>query len=175
MKAHYRDIRPPAALSAALFCAALLLVDASAVAQNQPQPPPATNPFGVVGRWVDDTLTFLGSGFQGAKGGLENLNHEAGVAAKTTASAAKDAADAVVRIPTARVVSGHANCTIAANGAPDCGAAASSLCKGKGFASGTSIDITSAEECPVQVMLGRRAAQPGECKTVNFVTRAFCQ
>ena len=81
----------------------------------------------------------------------------------------------MARLPTARVVKGHQNCVIAANGAPDCGVAAAALCKAKGFNGGRSVDITSAEECPAPVMLGRREAKPGECRTVTFVTSAFCQ
>ena len=78
------------------------------------------------------------------------------------------------RLPGARVVKGHQVCTTAANGAPDCVAAATTLCKAKGFGSGRSIDITAAEECPTAVMLGRREAGPGECRPVTFVTSAFC-
>ena len=80
-----------------------------------------------------------------------------------------------MRLPTARVIRGHQNCPLASNGAPNCVAAAMTLCKSQGFNTGKSVDMTTAEECPAQVMLGHRDAAPGECKTVTFVTRALCQ
>lgn len=135
--------------------------------------------FGTVGRWFDDTLSSIGSGFRGARSTVGNLGEEAGQAARATATAtanvARDAADSVSRLPGARVVRGRQNCTIAANGAPDCVAAANALCKAKGFGSGRSVDVTSAEECPAAVMLGHRQAKPGECRSVTFITSAFCQ
>ena len=50
-----------------------------------------------------------------------------------------------------------------------------SLCKRRGFASGQTVDITSAHECPLRVTLGQREARPDECKNVTFVSRAMCQ
>jgi hypothetical protein len=71
-------------------------------------------------------------------------------------------------------MSGHERCTVAPNGAPDCLAAAETLCRKHGFASGKSIDFTSAEECPARVLLaGRRSG--AECTTVTFISRAMCQ
>ena len=64
--------------------------------------------------------------------------------------------------------------SVAPNGAPDCLAAAEALCRKHGFASGKSMDSTSAEECPTRVLLSGR--QPGvECPTVTFISRAMCQ
>ncbi len=165
----------------AVACAFVLL--AMPLAHAQPQPknePPAqsaepSNPLGAIGRWFEEGFAKLGSGFKDARGGVDNFNREAGIAARSTADAAKDAADAVVKLPSARVITGHQTCPAAPNGAPDCVAAATALCKAKGFSGGKSADMTAAEECPAQVMLGRRAAEPGECRTVTFVTRALCQ
>ena len=105
---------------------------------------------------------------------MENFGHEAGIAAKTTVETAKDAADAVARHSRARVVTGHEKCKIAPNGAPDCVAAANALCKAKGFGSGKSVDMTTAEVCPAQVYLAGRNSGPG-CRTETFVSRALCQ
>jgi hypothetical protein len=167
----------------AAICAMVLLSASAAAPAQQPQqsdsPPAAAeskfDPFGSIARWFDQSFSKLGSSFKDAKSNVDNFNREAAVAARSTTEAAKDAADAVVRLPTARVVTGHQNCAIAANGAPDCLSAAGAMCKAQGFQSGKSVDITTAEECPTSVMLGRRAAEPGECRTVNFVSRALCQ
>ena len=105
---------------------------------------------------------------------VENFGHEAGVAAKTTVDIAKDAAGAVARIPGARVITGHEKCKNAPNGAPDCLAAAISMCKAKGFDSGKSMDMTTAEVCPPKVLLSGRSSG-SECKDETFVSRALCQ
>jgi hypothetical protein len=48
------------------------------------------------------------------------------------------------------------------------------MCKAKGFASGKSADMTTAEVCPPQVYLSGRNSGPG-CHTETFVSRALCQ
>jgi hypothetical protein len=70
-------------------------------------------------------------------------------------------------------MSGREKCAVAPNGAPDCLAAAELLCKKHGYASGKSMDFTSAEECPAKVYLGGGPAS--ECHTVTFISRAMCQ
>lgn len=139
----------------------------SAAAQDGARPREEPGFFEGIARWFDET--FSGAGRQ-----VENFGHEAGVAAKTTVNSARDAAGAVARIPTARVMSGHAKCNNAPNGAPDCVAAADALCKAKGFESGKSLDMTTAEVCPAKVLLSGRSA-PGQCKDETFVSRALCQ
>ena len=105
---------------------------------------------------------------------FQNFGHEAGVAARTTVDTAKDAAEAVGRLPNTRVIIGHEKCQIAPNGAPDCIAAAYAICQAKGFKSGKSVDMTTAEVCPAQVYLSGRSSGPG-CHTETFVSRALCQ
>jgi hypothetical protein len=165
-------------LAASLGAGVLLLSAALALAQEsgkpvQPLPPEQSGFIGAVGRWLDDHATWLGSGLRGAQTGVENIGHEAGLAAKSTVEGAKDAAGAVTRFPT-RVVSGHEQCAIAPNGAPDCVAAANALCRSKGFGSGASVDMTTAEICPAKVYLAGRNSGP-ECHTETFVSRALCQ
>lgn len=126
------------------------------------------------GRWFDEQFGKLGSGFQDAQKNVETFGREAGVAATTTAGGAKEAADAVARIPNTRTINGHATCRTAANGAPDCVAAADTLCRSKGFASGKSLDMTTAEVCPPKVYASGRSSGP-ECKTETFVSSALCQ
>jgi hypothetical protein len=48
------------------------------------------------------------------------------------------------------------------------------MCKTKGFESGKSADMTTAEICPAQVYLSGRTGGAG-CHTETFVSRAFCQ
>ena len=111
---------------------------------------------------------------QGRAGEGRRLQQEAGAAAKTTVEGAKDAAGAVARIPNVRTVSGHEKCQVAPNGAPDCVAAANAICKAKGFDSGRSLDMTTAEICPAKVWMAGRSTGP-ECRTETFVSRAVCQ
>lgn len=153
-------------MAACLFAIAVTM-SAMAVAQERAKPPEEPGLFEGVARWFDET--FSGAGRQ-----VENFGNEAGIAAKTTVNTAKDAAGAVARIPTARVTSGHAKCNNAPNGAPDCVAAANALCRDKGFESGKSLDMTTAEVCPAKALMSGRSA-PGECKDETFVSRALCQ
>jgi hypothetical protein len=179
----------------ALFAAAgsvLLLVSLAAAAQESR---PATKPsaretapayqpgmLDRVGRWFKDSYNRLGGNAEGARETLGGLRERASGAAKEAAGAArqatdaaKETADAVVRLPNARVVEARARCIIAANGAPDCRQAAASVCKAKGFGSGSSLDIQSAQKCPARVWLSGRSPEPGDCEVQSFVTRAVCQ
>lgn len=130
--------------------------------------------FGNITRWFEEQASKLDSHFRGARSEVENFGHEAGIAAKTTVEGAKDAADAVTRLPTTRVVTGHEKCATAPNGAPDCVVAANAICKTKGFISGKSVDMTTAEICPAQVYMAGRTSGP-DCHSETFVSRALCQ
>ena len=166
-------------LLACVGAGAILLTAALALAQegaNSDTRASAEKPgfFGAIVRWFDDQTSKFGTNLKGARSSVENFGHEAGIAAKTTVEGAKDAAGAVTRIPTARVVTGHEKCTIAPNGAPDCVVAANAICKTKGFESGKSVDMTTAEICPAQVYMAGRSSGEG-CHTETFVSRALCQ
>ena len=134
--------------------------------------------FGSIVHWFEDQAAKFDSNLKNAGSQVDNFGREAGIAAKTTVDAAKDAAkdaaDAVSRIPAPRVVSGHEKCTNAPNGAPDCVAAASNMCKAKGFNSGKSLDMTTAEVCPPEVLISGRNTGP-ECHDETFVSRVLCQ
>ena len=98
----------------------------------------------------------------------------AGVA-KDAADGARGTASTVARLPLTRVVSGRERCP-AAGGGPDCRAATDALCRGKGYSSGTSVDVQSAQKCPAWVWLsGRSSSAESECTTETFVMRAVCQ
>ena len=165
----------------ACFCAgALLLAAVTAVtAQDAAKPnvPAQTEEPGFFGRifhWFGEQATKFNSNLKSAGSQVDTFGREAGVAAKSTVDAAKDAADALARIPGARVLPVHEKCTVAPNGAPDCVSVATNLCKTKGFQSGKSVDMTTAEVCPPQVLLSGRSSGP-ECHDETFVSRVLCQ
>ena len=160
-----RHLARPASLFACV-CASALLFAATAGAQDagKPDAPPQAeqrNFFDSLCHWFGQQAANFNSNLKNAGSQMQNFGREAGIAAKTTVDAAKDAADAMVRIPNARMVSGHEKCAVAPNGAPDCVAAAMTLCKAKGFESGKSIDMTTAEICPPKVLLSGRNSGPG--------------
>lgn len=86
---------------------------------------------------------------------------------------AKEAAGALVTNP--HVVNGRARCEVAANGAPDCAAAATTICHGKSFQAGKSVATQTEEKCPARVLLSGRSPAAGECKLETYVTSAVCQ
>jgi hypothetical protein len=165
-------------------------------AQTAPTPlPPAQagegkvggnpGPFESIGRWLDQGARNFHDHWRGAKARVDDLNDRAAANRKDMNEKAEEmrrgaaevtigAVEAVTRLPGTRVMSGREHCEVAPNGAPDCIVAAEALCRKHGFASGKSIDFTSAEECPARALLGDRAAA-AECKTVTFISRAMCQ
>lgn len=145
----------------------------SAPAQENAPAPERSHFFGGISRWFDEQAAKFNSNFKDARSQFENFGYEAGVAARSTATGAKDAADAVAKIPGVRTIRGHEKCAIAPNGAPDCVAAATAICKGAGFQSGKSVDMTTSEICPTQAYLSRNSG--ATCRTETFVSRALCQ
>ncbi len=171
-----------AALGAVLICvavAAVALLPAAAVARDKAQPA-AEQPgfFQSIGRWFDRQADTFKATFGGARSTVEEFGHEAGIAASKTVDNAKDvakgAADVMTSLPATGFVSGHEKCRVAPNGAPDCGPAADAVCRTKGFKSGSSLDMTTAEVCPPKVWMAGRSTGPG-CHTETFVSRAFCR
>jgi hypothetical protein len=187
----------------AAIAGALLLLAPFALAQEAAPPTPpalaeqpaqAVKPglFEAIGRWFDDGTSTFRTHLRGAKERIDSLGDDAaktnrelaGKAAdvgkgavdvtKGAVEVTKDAVDAVVKLPTTRVMKGHERCAAAPNGAPDCIAAADALCRKHGFSPGKSMDFTSAEECPVRVHLSGRQSE-ADCTTVTFISRAMCQ
>ena len=153
---------------------ALALLPAVALAQ---QITPAEQDAGFIGnvsRWWDRQVTAAQATWEGMGAQVRNLGREAGIAAQTGADGAKQAADSVAKLRNARVAVGHEKCALAPNGAPDCLKAAAALCKGQGFETGTSLDMTTAEECPAKVYIAGRNSGP-DCTSYTFVSRALCQ
>jgi type IV secretory pathway TrbL component len=110
----------------------------------------------------------LNSGISGARGQLD----KAGDVAK---GAADTAAGAIAKLPVGRMVDGREKCTVAPNGSPDCYAAASLICKAKGYGEGKSVDTHSAQKCSARVWISGRSPKEGECATETYVIRAVCQ
>lgn len=137
-------------------------------------PPPLMPDLGVqsgietFGRWLEQGTTRFRSDMQGAQETFDRLGNQ-------TLDAAKDATGAVVALPNARVVTAHERCALAQNGSADCQAAADTLCRGKGFQTGKSLDTQAELKCPAKLLLERRAPNDKDCPTETFVTRAMCQ
>lgn len=187
-----------AALTALLAAALAASVPAVAVAgdnQTAPgaaataPPPPAANRPGFLhelASWWDGSIGYFGAKLKDARGKVENLGKTSNEAAKGAATAtqqamksavdvSKDAASAVVRLPNTRLIEMRERCDKAPNGAPDCAAAAVNGCRAKGFTGGTSLDVTTAENCPAPTLLSRQEPAKGECPVETVVTRAVCQ
>src|SRR5262249_18396524 len=174
-----------AALACALVVACAVLMGVCALAQEARPPgeiPAAANPPATsdptstarpglvdsVGRWFADGTTKLKSDLQGPQQTLDQLVGQ-------PRDPARDVAGVVMGLPNARMLPVGERCAVAANGGPDCQAAAMTACRGKGFGTGKSLDTQSEQKCPAQVLLRGRAANEAECKTETFVTRALCQ
>jgi hypothetical protein len=126
---------------------------------------------GAIGKFIDQSISTVGSGVKGAGETIGATTNAAGDLAKGVT----DAAGTVARLPATNIVTGHAFCPVAPNGAPDCASASLAMCKAKGFERGQSVDITSAFKCPPQMYREGRAPNPQECRDESFVSRAICQ
>ena len=165
------------------------VASAPAAPADQPaaQPPAAEPPnagyqpgfIDAFGRFIGSTAAKLNSQIKSTNETLGNLGSQTTDAAKDAAKdavgTARDAAGALMGLPNARIFTGRERCAQAANGAPDCRAAADVACRGKGFATGKSLDTQSTQKCPARVWLSGRPPQDGDCQTETFVTRAVCQ
>jgi hypothetical protein len=166
---------------------------AASASEAFPAQPPSVDKrgfFNDVGTWWNQSVANFGATMKAAKDKLEDINKKQNDTAKDVAKdaatatqdalkdaaqATKDAATAVVRLPNTRVLELHDRCALAANGAPDCAAAATSACRQKGFNSGQPIDVRTSQECPATVVLSGRTPGEGECPDETVVLRAICQ
>jgi hypothetical protein len=172
---------PPAAENPAPSDPAL----ANPASPNAAPASPAENPgiVGTFGTWMQQGVTSMSSGFdamaKGAADAASTMAKGAADVATGAASVAKDAAgvavDGVTKLPVSGFASGHEQCTLASNGAPDCRAAAENLCRARGFANGTSVDYVTSEKCPPAYRPSSRERPEGICPMEHFVTRAMCR
>jgi hypothetical protein len=154
---------------------------AAAAAPPPPAPPPAQGFIDAFGNWMQQGVATMGAGFgamvgvvdqagQAAKGAAD----AASTMAKSAAEAARDTASSVPKLPTG-VIRGRERCLLAPNGAPDCRAAAETMCRAKGYVSGASVDFETAEKCPPPYRVSSRNTPEGVCTFEHFVTSALCQ
>ncbi|MGO3929205.1 hypothetical protein [Rhodopseudomonas pseudopalustris] len=73
------------------------------------------------------------------------------------------------------IINGREICPASANGGADCAAGAAVLCRSRGYQSGRSLAVDATEKCSAKLLIPGRAREPGDCRTENFVTRAWCQ
>jgi len=163
--------------------ACCLLVAAAQAQQQPPQqdgtaPPaqvepatPAAPPPGYQPGFLDALGRFLGNSKEAIDSQVRSTQETLG----TIGNQAKDAAGSVAAIPGTRVITGRHLCPVAPNGAPDCNQGVEALCRTRGFQTGRTLDVTSAQRCPARVYIEARAPKEGECRMETFVTRAVCQ
>jgi hypothetical protein len=144
------------------------------VAPPQPDRPNRPGLLGAIGRWLDDSIGGVAAGMSSARDSVGNIGAQATDVARGAATAARDAAATVTRIPAGSLVSGRAHCLRTAGGGPDCVAATEVLCRAKGFTTGTSIHIQSEQKCPVRGWI-KGEQTVGRCGTETYVTSAMCR
>ena len=185
-----RRLRASALLGAGIVClgCAALAQTAGNLADPVPPPTPAPPPaqqsaapsapaetsnpnyrpgfIDAFGRWLQEGREKFDAQMKGARDALGEFHDKARDNAKEAAGALTGAS---------RVVNGHTRCEVAQNGAPDCTAAANTVCTGKGYKTGKSVATQTEEKCPARVWLSGRSPSAGECKVETYVTRAVCQ
>jgi hypothetical protein len=131
----------------------------------------------VLGRMVKNSASKLDAQLKDARERFGDLQGRADASAKDAVGAARDAAGAIMAIPSARIISGHELCPVAPNGAPDCRSAADAMCRGQGqgLQSGRSLDTATVQKCPARAYMPGRFPSPDECPAETFVTRVVCQ
>ncbi len=146
-----------------------------------PQPPPAQkrgflNDFG---KWWDESIANFNAKMKEQQDKIDESNKKSSEAMKEAAAATqqamKNAADAMAHLGTSKMIEVHEICAIAGNGAPDCQAAATNACRGKGFGGGQPLDIRTAEKCNASLWVSGQAPAPGNCPVETVVLRAACQ
>ncbi len=138
-----------------------------------PTPPaPSANAPGFIdtlGRWLEEGATKLKSEMRSAQERMDRLGSQA-------RESTKDATGAVAGLTNTRIVIAREQCAVATNGAADCQATAAALCRGKGFATGKSLDTQTEQKCKSgRFLLEGRAPSNADCPANIFVTRAMCQ
>jgi hypothetical protein len=156
----------------------------------QPPPPAAAAPqapadkrgfFDNFSRWWQDSVADFNAKLKEQQSKMDDFNKKSAEAAKDAATATgqamKNAADAMVKSATSKVIEIREPCAIAGNGAADCASAAVNACKGKGFSDGQPLDVRTAEKCNASLWLQGQGQRPAgaECPVETVVLRAACQ
>jgi hypothetical protein len=153
---------------------------------DAPQAPPAPAEkhgfFDDLSRWWDDSVADFNAKLKEQQSKIDDFNKKSAEAAKDAAAATqqtmKNAADAIVKSATTKVIEIHEPCAIAGNGAADCASAAVNACKGKGFSDGQPLDVRTAEKCNASLWLqgqGQQRSATAECPVETVVLRAACR
>ena len=142
-----------------------------------PAPPPKKEGFfDALGKWWEQSAADFDASLKKMKSDIEAANERNAKAVREAtqgaAAATKEATDALSKLPATRIVEGRERCALAPNGSPDCGPAAETICKAKGFKSGASANIESARKCSARALLSR---SDEDCVNETIVTRAACQ
>jgi len=147
----------------------------------RPQPPPVEkrgflNDFG---KWWNESVANFNAKMKDQQSKIDDFNKKSAAAAKDAATATqeamKNAADAMVRLGTSKMIEIHEVCAIAGNGAPDCQTAATNACHAKGFSAGQPLDIRTAEKCTASLWVSGQNPGAGDCPVETIVLRAACQ
>jgi len=157
----------------------------------QPSPPSAAAAqapaekrgfFDDLSSWWHDSVADFNAKLKEQQSKIDDFNKKSAEAAKDAATATqqamKNAADAVVKSATSKVIEIHEPCAIAGNGAADCASAAINACKSKGFSDGQPLDVRTAEKCNASLWLqgqGQQRLAAAECPVETVVLRAACQ
>jgi hypothetical protein len=143
-----------------------------------PPPPDATPPsastdeqhgfFDKLGRWWHDSVADFNAKLKEQQSKLDDFN-------KKSAEAMTNAANAMVKMQTSKVIEIREPCAIAGNGAADCATAAVNACKSKGFKDGQPLDVRTAEKCNASLWVSGQPSTPADCPVETVVLRAACQ
>ncbi len=131
------------------------------------------------GHWWDESIASFKAQMKDQKSKLDDFNKKSVDAAKdaavATSQAMKNAADAMVRLPTSRVIEIQEICPLAGNGAADCAIAATKACQSKGYSGGQPVDVRTAEKCTDSLWMSGQTQTAADCPVETVVLRAACQ
>jgi hypothetical protein len=108
------------------------------------------------------------------KGSVDSLSSNLKGTQQTIQDLNQGTVETLSRLPVTGFATGHALCTRADNGAPDCRVASDQLCQAKGYKTGRGLDIETAENCNPRIFLPGYQRKEGDCRTDNYVIRAAC-
>jgi hypothetical protein len=166
--------------------------ESAPLAQPPQQPPSSTEAatapaekrgfFDNLSHWWQDSVTDFNAKLKEQQSKMDDFNKKSAEAARDAATATqqamKNAADAMVKSATTKVIEVQAPCAVAGNGAADCASAAANACKNKGFSDGRPLDVRTAEKCNASLWLqgqGQQRSASAECPIETVVLRAACQ
>jgi hypothetical protein len=170
-----QNAQPPPAAAAPPQPAPAAPAAAAPIVPAQPPPIEKRGFLNDFGKWWDESMASFKAKMKDQQSQLDDFNRKSKDAAAATQQAMKDAADAMVKFPTSKMVETHEVCAIAGNGAPDCQAAAINACRGKGFNTGQPLDIRTAEKCNASLWVSGQAPNGNACPVETVVLRAACQ